>query len=165
MAKQALLEIRHYIYDLKPLLSGESDLTGVAENQVKEFKVVAGVPVRLSIDGEPYEVPVAVATGFYRILQESLANILKHAEASEVSVEMGFGPEQLRLSVEDDGAGFQTDAVSAGYGLQNMRQRAEELAGTFETSGAPGQGTKIRVELPVKGVCREAHQGHDRGRP
>ena len=151
LAKKTLLETRHYIYDLKPLLSGDSDLRAMAENHAKEFRMVAGIPVELSTDGEPYEVPVAVATGFYRILQEALANILKHASATEVNVGLGFGPDGVRLSVEDDGVGFESDGVTPGYGLQNMRQRAEELAGSFEISGTLGKGTRISVALPMQG--------------
>ncbi len=151
LAKKTLLETRHYIYDLKPLLAGESDLTAMAENQVKEFEMVAGVPARLSTEGQPYEVPVAVATGFYRILQEALANVLKHARASEVSVALTYEAGQVRLSVQDDGVGFQIDGVRPGLGLENMRERAQELRGSFEISGGPGDGTGISVTLPTQG--------------
>ena len=151
MAKKTLLESRHYIYDLKPLLSGETDLEAVAENQAKEFQMVAGTPVKLSVDGRPGEVPVAVATGFYRILQEALANVLKHASASEVNVTLSFEPGWVRLSVQDDGVGFVEDGVKPGYGLQNMRQRATELGGNFEISGAPEKGTILTVKLPAEG--------------
>ena len=151
LAKKTLLETRHYIYDLKPLLAGESDLTAMAENQVKEFEMVAGVLARLSTEGQPYEVPVAVATGFYRILQEALANVLKHARASEVSVALTYEAGQVRLSVQDDGVGFQIDGVRPGLGLENMRERAQELRGSFEISGGPGDGTGISVTLPTQG--------------
>ena len=152
MAKKTLLETRHYIYDLKPLLSGESDLVAVAENQVKEFQMVAGTTVQLSVDGEPRRVPVAVATGFYRLLQEALGNVLKHARASAVSVALAFEPGSVRLSVRDDGVGFQADGMRPGYGVENMRHRAEELRGSFEISSAPGEGTSIGVTLPAQEV-------------
>ena len=157
IAKNTLLETRHYIYDLKPLLSGESDLVAIAENQVKEFQTVAGTPVRLSVDGEPPHVSVAVATGFYRLLQEALANVMKHARASGVNVALVFEPESVRLSVQDDGVGFQTDGIRPGYGLENMRHRAEELEGSFEISSVPGEGTRISVTLPVEEVERGAN--------
>ena len=150
LAKKTLLETRHYIYDLKPLLSGDSALMATAENQVKEFQTVAGTPVELTTEGTQSEVPVAVATGSYRILQEALANVLKHAQASKVNVSLAFEPGWVRLSVEDDGVGFQIDGVRPGMGLENMRQRAEELQGSFEISGVPGQGTKVEVRLPLQ---------------
>ena len=151
LARKTLLETRQYIFDLKPLLSGESDLRAMAENQVKEFRTVVGTPIELTVDGEPDEVSVATATGLYRILQEALANIMKHARASEVKVVISFEPGRVRLSVEDDGVGIDVDGVKPGYGLDNMRQRAKELAGSFEISGAIGKGTKIGVALPTQG--------------
>jgi two-component system NarL family sensor kinase len=151
LARKTLLETRHYIFDLKPLLSGERDLNAMAENQVKEFQIVAGVPARLSTEGQPYEVPLAVAAGLYRILQEALANVLKHARASEVRVALTYEAGQVRLSVQDDGAGFQMDDVRPGLGLENMRERARELHGSFELSGGPGEGTGISVTLPAQG--------------
>jgi signal transduction histidine kinase len=165
LAKNTLLETRHYIFDLKPLLSGESDLVAMAQNQVNEYGVVSGMRVRLSANGAAPEVSLQVASGLYRILQESLANILKHSNATEVVVGLAFESGQVRLSVQDDGDGFDVDGARAGYGLQNMRERAGELDGGFEISSAPGRGTKITVTLPAKEVTREAHQGADSGRP
>ena len=151
LARRTLLESRHYIHDLKPLVSGDSDLKALAESQVKEFEMVAGTPAQLSMRGEPREVPVAVATGIYRILQEALANVLKHADASNVDVLLTFEPGRVGLSVEDDGVGFETNGVRPGYGLDNMRQRAEELGGSFEISGSPGRGTRVSLVLPAQG--------------
>ena len=149
IAKKTLLETRHYIQDLKPLLDGQSDVVAIAHNQVKEFRMVTGTPIQLSIDGEPQQVSVPVATGLHRILQEALANVLKHASASEVNVALAFEPGKVRLSVKDDGVGFRMDGASPGYGLANMRQRAEELGGSFQISSVPGEGTTIGVTLPI----------------
>ena len=157
LAKKTLLETRHYIFDLKPLLSGESDLVGMADNQVKEFQTVAGTPTHLSVEGQPCDVSVAVSSGLYRVMQEALANVLKHARASKVEVALAFEPEGVRLSVQDDGDGFHPDGIRPGYGLGNMRQRAEELGGRFEMSSVPGQGTSINVTLPAQEVNRDAY--------
>ena len=165
LAKKTLLETRHYIYDLKPLLSGEGDLMAMAENQVQEFRKVSGVQVQFSVDGEPCELLVAVASGLYRILQESLANVLKHANAHTVKVRLAFEPGEVRLSVEDDGVGADMDGVKPGYGLDNMRQRAEELGGSFVINSAPGQGTGVRVTLPAQEVDLGPHKADDSGRP
>ena len=148
IAKKTLLETRQYIFDLKPLLSGELDLKAVAESQVREFRTVAGTPVELSVDGEPGPVSVTVATGFYRILQEALANIMKHADASQVWVALSGDGGQVRMSVEDNGTGFNVDGGSQGYGLDNMRHRAQELGGALEVATSPGAGTSISVTLP-----------------
>jgi signal transduction histidine kinase len=157
LAKNTLLETRHYIYDLKPLLSGETDLRAVAENQVREFQVVAGVPTELSIKGSPHRVNVAAATGLYRILQESLANVLKHSHASKVEIELSFNERSIQMTVRDNGVGFDEDGLHLGYGLDNIRHRVKELGGSVEIQSAPGNGTTISVTLPVKEVESEAH--------
>lgn len=149
LAKQTLLETRHYIFDLKPLLSGEEGLVTVAENQVKEFRTVAAIPAALSVQGRPRQVPPAVAAALYRILQEALANILKHAQASQVSVAISFEVASVRLTVQDDGTGFHPEQAGPGYGLENMRQRAQELGGSCELVSAPGKGACVRVTLPA----------------
>ena len=156
-AKKTLLETRHYIYDLKPLLSGEGDLASIAQSQVREFETVARMPVELSMNGDLQEVPVTVATGIYRILQEALANILKHSNASEVQVTLDINHGSLRLGVQDDGIGFDPSSGSLGYGLENMRQRAVELGGTFEISSSSEQGTCITVTAPQQERANAAH--------
>ena len=152
VAKNTLLETRHYIQDLGPLLSGASDLQVMAENQVREFGAVSGTAVHLTVQGQPSGVSVAAAMAVYRILQEGLANVLKHAQATEVNVALGFEAGLVRLSVEDDGVGIDIDGSSPGHGLGNMRHRAEELAGSFDLSGTPGRGTRIAVALPAEGT-------------
>ena len=166
IAKKTLLETRHYIYDLKPLLSGETDLVAMAENQVREFQTVSGIETQLSVEGEPRELSVAQATGLYRILQESLANALKHAKADSVMVTLTFADSDVRIEVVDNGAGLDKDGVRRGYGLDNMRQRAEELGGSFELHGVAGEGTRVVATLPLQEVDHGGpHQAVDSGRP
>jgi len=151
LSKKTLLETRHYIHDLRPLLAGSSSFHLIAKSQTREFESVAGTPTVLTVSGQPVEVSAAVATGLYRILQEALANVLKHAQASRVDVAVTFRPASVALSVKDDGVGFDANGHAHGYGLDNMRERADELDGSFEISGGPGRGMVIEVALPVKG--------------
>ena len=151
LAKQTLLETRQYIFDLKPLLAGEKGLAAMVENQVREFRTVSGVKVDLSIQGDPRPLPVATATGLYRILQEALANVLKHAKAPRAQVTLVCAQGEVRMTVQDDGAGFDEGRITHGYGLENMPQRAQELGGRCEVSSIPGQGARVAVTLPVEG--------------
>ncbi|HEU4632774.1 MAG TPA: ATP-binding protein, partial [Flavisolibacter sp.] len=86
--------------------------------------------------------------GVYRILQEQLNNVLKHAEASEVFIQLEHRENRLQLQVADNGKGFVMNNQKNGIGLVNMQTRAENLNGTFEIDSQPGKGCKIKVMLP-----------------
>ena len=90
-----------------------------------------------------------MGAGLYRVLHEALANVFKHAQASGVTVTLTFGDDRVGLTVHDDGAGFETESVVRGYGLDNMRQRARELGGTCNILSSPGEGTSVTLTLPV----------------
>ncbi len=153
LAKETLLEVRHYIFDLKPLLSGEAGLKSTIQAQLQEFSTVSGLSAELTVEGEERRVPLAVGSCLYRIAQEALANAYRHAEATSIEVKLAFETDAVSLEVRDNGCGFAIDpagpAASGGRGLRNIEQRASELGGRVEISSAPGQGTTVAVTLPV----------------
>jgi signal transduction histidine kinase len=150
LAKETLLEVRHYIFDLKPLLSGDVGLTSTIQGQIREFGTVSGLPVQLEVEGEERKVPLAVGSSLYRIAQEALANVYRHAEASAIDVRLAFCADSVSLEVQDNGRGFSVGSASAGSrGLRNIHQRAGELGGSVEIASAPGEGTSVRVTLPI----------------
>ena len=142
-----MLEVRHYIFDLKPYLAGEKGVASMVESQIREFNTIAGVPTDLEIKGDEHKVPTPVATCLYRVTQEALSNALKHSQASKVRVLLEFEPEVVQLLVQDDGQGFDSNGNHSGHGLNNMRQRAEELGGTYDLTSTPGNGTQVTVRL------------------
>ena len=148
LSKETLLEVRHYIFDLKPYLAGEKGVVSMLENQIREFSNVAGVATTLETRGEECPVSVATATGLYRITQEALSNALKHAQASKVNVSLEFVPDGVEFRVQDDGRGFDPSDSVAGHGLRNMRQRAEELGGAFSLESSTAEGTQVIIKLP-----------------
>ncbi len=147
LAKQTLLEVRHYIFDLKPLLEGEAGVTAAMRNQVREFTTVSGLPVALRVTGEEGTLPVALGTALYRIVQEAMANVFRHAGASEVRLSIAFEPETVTIEVRDDGTGI-APGRDPGRGLTQMRQRVEDLRGTVSIESEPGRGTVLRATLP-----------------
>ena len=149
LSKETLLEVRHYIFDLKPYLAGAKGVVDMVENQVREFNKVAGVPATLDASGAPRQVPVPVATCLYRVTQEALANAFKHANASQVSVLLEFQQRGVQLTVQDDGQGFDNGTSGQGNGLGNMRRRAEEVGGTFDLHTVRGAGTRVVIRLPA----------------
>ena len=149
LAKQTLLEVRHYIFDLKPLLDGEAGVAAALRNQVREFTAVAGLPVSLEIVGDERKLSAAKAAALYRIAQEALSNVYRHARASQVSLRLEFRGSTVLLEVRDNGCGLRSDAIS-GRGLRNMHQRAADLWGTLTIEAAPDSGTVVRAALPAE---------------
>ncbi|MEW9547317.1 sensor histidine kinase [Nonomuraea sp. NPDC050783] len=111
----------------------------------------AGLEVVLSERGDPAGVPAAPAVAAYRVVQESLANTLKHAGAARAEVRLGYGPRSVTVEVTDDGRGVPGGgAVSEGHGLAGMRERVGALGGTLAAGPVPG-GFAVRAEIPVAG--------------
>ncbi len=152
LSRQTLLEIRHYIYDLTPLLSSGDSFDDLLKKQVGEFEAISEIPAHLEVYGESSSIPMSVRAGIYRILHEALSNVLQHSSASEVLIELEVGPANVRMSVKDDGVGFNSGDAPGGYGLENMRRRAEEIGGTFSISRAGDAGADVRVRLPIGNV-------------
>jgi len=149
LAKQILLEVRHYIFDLRPLLEGQAGIAAALRNQAREFTTVAGLPVDVELAGDERELSVTKSAALYRIAQEALANVYRHAHASQACVRLAFDDGAVVLEVRDDGVGLD-GAAEGGRGLRNMRQRAQDLRGTLTLEDGPGRGTIVRARLPVE---------------
>jgi signal transduction histidine kinase len=108
--------------------------------------------VEVRIDGEPQAVPGAVDLAAYRILQEALTNVVRHAGASTAVLTIGYG-DVLVVQVEDDGRGVGSGSQAAdGVGIMGMRERATAIGGTLDVSEAPAGGFRVRAVLPVNGA-------------
>ncbi len=153
LAKNALWEVRQYIFDLRPLLSGDAGLVGAVEGQVKEFQAVSNLPVELRVSGEAARLPIETSAALYRIVQEGLGNIFRHAKAGSVRIDIGFTADNVTLSIEDDGVGMADGEPGAriGHGMGNLRRRVDEMHGTLALASTPGAGTRIEVTVPIGG--------------
>lgn len=121
LSKESLLEVRHYIFDLKPYLAGEKGLSSMVESQIREFRNVAGVATELEVNGQESEVAMPVSTCLYRVTQEALANVFKHAQAFRLDVTLEYGTVDVSLTIRAKG-------------------RESES----------GQGTRVEIRLPAK---------------
>jgi signal transduction histidine kinase len=110
----------------------------------------AGLDVDLAITGEVRPLPPGLELSVYRIVQEALTNVLKHAQASRAEVRVGYGPDAVTIDVVDDGTARTASGVPAGHGLVGMRQRARVFGGTTTAGPAPGGGWQVRAELPAE---------------
>jgi signal transduction histidine kinase len=153
LARRALWEVRHYIFDLKPLLDDAAPLADLLRNPLREFETIARVDTDLQVGGSEWALPPVARATVYRVLQEALANVFKHAQATHVHVVLSWQPEAFILEVRDDGRGFDRQATAAGHGLTNLSQRAAEAGGSATVTSTPGAGTVVRLQIPNPAVA------------
>ena len=99
--------------------------------------------------GEPVELPAEWEENLFRIAQECLTNVLRHAHASRVSASIGYGPDEVRLEFADDGRGFDPAPESQGYGLLGMRERVDAMGGQIVVHSTAEGGTTVSIRLPM----------------
>jgi signal transduction histidine kinase len=147
----AIRDIRNFILDLRPQrFSG--DLNQALARLIREFQANAMIPVKFLAQPESLSsLPLPTSRTIFLTTQEALANVARHARATEVTVEIWHEVEKIVLCVDDNGVGFniKEQAQSVGHGLANMRARAEELNGTCTIQSTPGQGTQVCLQLPL----------------
>ncbi|HKN11504.1 MAG TPA: PAS domain-containing sensor histidine kinase, partial [Pseudomonadota bacterium] len=151
LLEQTVASTRRIASDLRPLMLDDLGLVPAVEWLAETFTQRSGVPCELAVNRHELELPDAHATAVFRIVQESLANVAKHAAASRVEVTIEHTGSELALRIRDDGSGFSSKNPRKpnSYGLVGLRERASLLGGQASIISAPGQGTQIEVRLPV----------------
>src|SRR5438874_942751 len=149
-----LSEMRTFIYQLRPIIMKEKEIGQWVLDLCRQFQEATGIPVQAEV-GAPAEdaLSPAISIALFRIIQETLANIYKHAEATRATLSLDFGASGARLVIEDDGHGFDVDArparaIQEGHGLANIEERVRELGGTLDLESAPGAGTRLEAVFP-----------------
>ncbi|MGW1616815.1 sensor histidine kinase [Streptomyces sp. NPDC002285] len=148
-ARENLAEARALIAASAPVdLSGRS-LADALDRLAARHTRDTGTHVEVSTVGERFGAPTGTDIALLRIAQEALVNVGRHADASTVRIELRHEKDLLTVAVTDDGQGFDPATVRGGYGLLGLRTRATSLGGTCTVRSTPGQGTTVRVELPL----------------
>jgi signal transduction histidine kinase len=155
--REALVELRHLF---GPVRHGEGeDLHGpVGIDQVEELAArarAAGLSVHVHVEGERVSLPTGVDLTAYRVVQEALTNALKHAGGGQASVTVSYEPNEIVLSIEDDGASAdrareELGELGGGHGLVGMRERVELYGGLLQAGNRPEGGFAVRVRLPTR---------------
>lgn len=170
---RAMQEVRRISRNLRPSELDDLGLVPAARSLCSEFSERTGIALDFLSAPEPVHLGKDAELNTYRILQEALGNIEKHAGARRASVELSHAASHLRLAIQDDGSGFtdgrraQPRAAGHGMGLVDMRERATSVGGSFAIHSAPGRGTEILVEIPIpltehaKGKPGEKGQGKE----
>jgi PAS domain S-box-containing protein len=143
--------IRDICADLRPPVLDHAGLVPAIEHYASQFARRTGVSARIECVGREVRVTAELESMLFRIFQEALTNTAKHARATAITVELVLDGDPIRLSMTDDGDGFDPASLggASGQGLINMREMAEFFGGTFMYRTAPGGGTRIYVEIPL----------------
>ncbi len=151
MVRRTSSEIRHLSYHLHPTLLSDLGLEPALDLYFKEIKNHTGLNVEFSIVGFDHRLDVDMETVFYRFSQEALTNALKHSGSDNFRLSIIKSYPKIIFRAEDDGIGFDTQIIGKdqrSLGLLGMRERTSLLGGTFQLRSQPGEGTRIRIEIP-----------------
>ncbi|MYM28189.1 sensor histidine kinase [Duganella sp. CY15W] len=149
--QQATRAMRAIVHDLTPEAL-ESGLEGALQQQIAQFSRLSGIPCRLDATPDAFDGPPAERTDtvVYRVLQESLSNIVRHAQASEVCIGLCRQEHCLNLTVRDNGVGLPQPGARAGFGLRGIAQRVAEVGGRVDIASTPGAGTALTLSIPIQ---------------
>ncbi|WP_067066760.1 cache domain-containing protein [Roseateles chitosanitabidus] len=164
----SLTEVRRLSHRLRPALLDTLGLPAALEHLAREFDEAGAVPVAMRMVGAPRELPELLNTVLFRVAQEALTNVAKHAGAARVEMTLSFEPGDARgepggvlLRVLDDGEGFDADDAEGadphqGIGLRNMRERMASVGGALDLQSSPGHGTQIEATVSAAAIRRLA---------
>lgn len=160
-------DVRQIAYRFHPSILDDLGLVKAVRRLVEEFSSRTGIRSDYVHNDPVAALPDDITICIYRVVQESLSNVARHAHASHVDVEVIFEDEAVVLTIRDDGVGFDIEQPnkSGGHlGLLNMKERARLAKGAFDVESTPGHGTHIRVDIPLSHGERHAETAHSVGR-
>ncbi len=161
--RSGLEEIRKIIFNLRPMALDDLGLVPTLRKYVQDFEEKTRIRTKFETIGREIRLPSAMEAGIYRLVQEAFTNVIKHANATYVSLEMTYQAQLVKILVADNGVGFQVESSEhlaaqhqgSHFGLIGMRERAELLEGRLEIESAKDQGTKISIIIPVNAQERK----------
>lgn len=158
MATEMLREIQRIIHDLRPAILDDLGLVQAIDWYAESRLKPRGIQIGLETVGVEKRLPSEVETVVFRIAQEAINNVARHAEAENVSISLDFTDSVIVLDIEDDGHGFDPAIAmartqdDAPFGLWGIKERATLFGGSAKIESAPGRGTRVTAKIPVKGI-------------
>ena len=151
LSKQMSQGLYRLVHDLRPAQLDDLGLISALE-YLKDDSLKAEVEVAIDIQGKSRRLDSIVETVLFRVTQEALHNIIRHAQARHASIHLVFQPQEITLEISDPGTGFnpgQSFVPPRGWGLAGMRERVESIGGQLSIKSEPGKGTTVEVNVPV----------------
>ncbi|MRN51539.1 two-component sensor histidine kinase [Paenibacillus sp. LC-T2] len=155
-ATKVAKELRITIYSLSSKKSGGPTWIGMVRSHLKSLSRLNDVEIELKITGDDFSLPYPYHKALFRIISEATGNAIRHGAASRVEVELSLKPNWIRLSISDDGVGFDTDLLgtesednTSGLGMKNMQYLTQSFGGDFQLSSNENTGTRILISIPV----------------
>ncbi len=146
-------KVRNFIFELRPMMLDDLGLVPTIRKYVDAFKEQTGLDASLTITGSERRIEPYLEVMIFRAVQELLGNAARHSQAAMVKILLDMGSETIRVSVDDNGKGFDPESVLSGksLGLKLIRDRAEMLGGTFDIDSTTGKGARISFSIPIRG--------------
>ncbi len=154
MSRESLDDIRRIMFDLKPALIHEEEFYYTLRDYLRDFQVKYNFDIDFVMFGEKKKYDIAMESAIFRLVQEAVTNIRKHAGVNKAMVKLEDNGKILTLVIKDEGTGFNADQLDPdkeSYGIMGMKERVQLLGGEMEINSRPGEGTQIIITVPLEG--------------
>jgi two-component system sensor histidine kinase UhpB len=152
LSQQMSQGIQQMVHDLRPAQLDDLGLVSALQVLVDEVRSRTGLDVTLQVDGDHRRIDPLIETVLFRVAQESLTNVIRHAGCEHADVGLEYTPERVSVRIQDNGVGFNPQEIHSpprGWGLEGMRERAESVGGDLKLKSVPGRGTLVEVQVPL----------------
>lgn len=151
MAREAMYDMRLLVFELRPFMLETEGLASALRARLAAVEGRSGLKTQVLVE-EERRLPIRVEEELYRIAQEGLNNVVKHAEATQVQIQLKYDKTTVSLEMIDDGKGFKPEAAhqSGGFGLQGIQERVQQLGGMLKIESAPLKGTRLKIRIPLE---------------
>jgi PAS domain S-box-containing protein len=152
VADQTMAAVQRIAAELRPAMLDSLGLIAALRYEAGQFESRSGIRVKLDLPADDWKMDRAVSTAAYRIFQEVLTNVTRHAQATEVQISLKLSDGRLQLAISDNGKGLSSEDLlnPKSLGLLGMKERATMLKGNVQIKGTPGRGTTVRLEIPIE---------------
>lgn len=154
LVRTSLQDVRKIIFDLRPMSLDDLGLVPALKRYIEQYTKDYGIFVEITIMGQEYELASSLVIAIFRVIQESMTNVRKYANATEIVIKIEYLPKKINVVVRDNGCGFDMVKVMAekngvAFGIVGMRERIQLLKGKFEVRSALGRGTEVILSVPT----------------